>query len=1816
MFTFFNEEFTVKYCNSIGNYFCKLAYIFFIISLSFSTLNAAYFYVDNDDRDAEERISDGDMSRGSNDLEMAYDPLDRPDRGLQIIGLRFNDVTIPVGSTINSAKIRFRSDNDDSGATSLIIYGELANDADGFSRDDHDLSDRTPTTATVSWSPGAWSNNNYYETVDISTIIQEIVNQAGYAGDDLVIMIKPGAGCTDSDCRRRADSRDETSSSAPRLEIDYSDPPPSCSNIKDSDNLTGSHTSYTNSAHYNSSSWNVGPSATATSRAYYFTVDSAGTVDIDLSRIDNEQARFSVSPSSCPTTFDNLKSTQISFSGAGDFYVYIYYINGDHSNIEHQLDVVFTPSVAPAIVSDSFSISENASIGDLIGTLVSTGGPTSYTINSGADGKFIIDDNGLINTSAILDYETVTSYTLSVTATNAIGSDTKDIIINLIDEDAPTALSQTFYVDETAVNDTLIGTIVATGNPNVFTINSGNTGDTFKIDSSGNIQVNDNSNLDATTTPQYILLVTLSSPEGSVTINVTINVDSTLSSSDDNRRDFTNVSLLGNDSISINGNILLIGNQLLCQNSSNEAECTEPTVGVQNNSINQHKARIDFSTGSPDNNTWAKLTLEDGTGTLSEADEVIFARLYWSARIAESTVDEDEKNEARTIQIKGPKSSTYTTLTSSVSRFNWFHGSLGFDYAASQDVTEYVKSNGAGNYSVGGISASNGENRFASWALIVVVQNSKRDLNNISIYDGFQSIYSGRGYPDDVTVPASGFLTPLGTEPFGASLFVYTGESEDDLPDSAQIQNASGDWNKLTDGYNNVNEVFNASIYTPENGFRSDHDGEANPNFQNVIGTDIDKLEINRAGDPSKQYLSNSQTSTNIKISSGGDQYTLNLFAFETELHYPKMCYDYSYSQDGYIYTELNDGTQTPYINIATNSGNPVTVTIYVRSEDNDVNFDHISLYSDMNLSAVSYAGDFQRTTINAFGYNSVESEYLSSNCQETSNPTNKICKTGSGNFRVGIGRPDPVTDVLGYPISEAGNMQSSDFMYFKYNLEVNGTSALNTPLKLFADIQYSLTTGGASVDPVTDLPFGGDRMPLCPPSTTYIPEWGMFNVIDTELNSAKTGESGSRFLNNLLTQVSERPFGVDVVAYDPTSNPPNTPQDINTSVAIELVDIKGFHDVNISCKEPAVSFSDRVYLNFAEENRKVVNGLQTPYAKEDVAYRIWYIHDGNVGNIITDWAATTEPGTGELTGIDNLYEQIPDAPDVCWYDCDGAQSPAKTRDAECYECLRTHFGYPLCSRDNFAIRPESYHISLKDSNATTSKHLLNNSSSGTANLASGYSYKLDINSTNHVDSDNTIGYNKQFIEDDVSYLNLEFTNPALVCNNESNNSLTPLIGNGGTTDFQFSNTEIGNYTMKMLDTQWTAVDQGFPLHHTANEYWITSIPDCLNNSDVFDVTVDTSTRAVGCNISSEHTVDRSATGLSPLSYNHLDINFHPYSFSMNITPSHGVDLNTVFSADTYIYMADISQDQNMSFHLDGNITALGYDGSQVRNFVDGCYAKDINLTINTSGASSTLAHQYRFNNGVKSDLNTANNIIDLNTTNFTLANQGSTGTSIQINFDRNKTSVMNPEKVLFSTYTSNCADAAECTMDVNLTTATTNGTFNVDRNITHYYGKAHASRQRYEVPTDAPNANIYYQIYCFGTINGNTCVPSLLPSLQRTDDIRWYVNSSHNIINDGNVSTVLQKAGSNTVTASNLINNTTTTVDLSYDATKGYPYKTTMEITPSNWLIYNKDDSSALVNEFSVEFEKASIGWSGVHETNTTTVDTATVKTNRRSMW
>ena len=123
--------------------------------------------------------------------------------------------------------------------------------------------------------------------------------------------------------------------------------------------------------------------------------------------------------------------------------------------------------------------------------------------------------------------------------------------------------------------------------------------------------------------------------------------------------------------------------------------------------------------------------------------------------------------------------------------------------------------------------------------------------------------------------------------------------------------------------------------------------------------------------------------------------------------------------------------------------------------------------------------------------------------------------------------------------------------------------------------------------------------------------------------------------------------------------------------------------------------------------------------------------------------------------------------------------------------------------------------------------------------------------------------------------------------------------------------------------------------------------------------------------------------------------------------------------------------------------------------------------------------------------------------------------------------------------------------------------------------------------------------------------------NLQRTTDSRWYVNTNHTPSRDGTINSVTQSGSLTLVTPTNLIISTNpSTVDLPYNGNKGYPYKTTMDVNASKWLIYDKYNATTDLFQFPVEYYKLGT-WSGENETTVTTKkDRAAQTTNRRSMW
>ena len=122
--------------------------------------------------DAEES-SGGSVSLSSSDLELVQES------STQVVGIRFRGVAIPRGATVTAAWIQFTTDELKSGATTLTVQGQAADNPGTFTSSSRNVSSRARTAESVSWAPGPWTialeRGPSQRTPDLSPILREIV---------------------------------------------------------------------------------------------------------------------------------------------------------------------------------------------------------------------------------------------------------------------------------------------------------------------------------------------------------------------------------------------------------------------------------------------------------------------------------------------------------------------------------------------------------------------------------------------------------------------------------------------------------------------------------------------------------------------------------------------------------------------------------------------------------------------------------------------------------------------------------------------------------------------------------------------------------------------------------------------------------------------------------------------------------------------------------------------------------------------------------------------------------------------------------------------------------------------------------------------------------------------------------------------------------------------------------------------------------------------------------------------------------------------------------------------------------------------------------------------------------------------------------------------------------------------------------------------------------------------------------------------------------------------------------------------------------
>ncbi len=189
-----------------------------VLLISFLTCNLAYSVPIRDSVGA--GINDGD----STDLgfDNAGPTMELGDDATPVNAqtyLRFPDVQIPNGATINSAIISVFANDAYTSTLNTKIYAVDADDQAAFSQaSDFAL---TKTSASVDWDPGDWVAFTFYSTSDISTVVKEIVDRGGWnTGNAIVLLILNAASAGTTTRRIRSFDLGGTIESS-KLIVDY-----------------------------------------------------------------------------------------------------------------------------------------------------------------------------------------------------------------------------------------------------------------------------------------------------------------------------------------------------------------------------------------------------------------------------------------------------------------------------------------------------------------------------------------------------------------------------------------------------------------------------------------------------------------------------------------------------------------------------------------------------------------------------------------------------------------------------------------------------------------------------------------------------------------------------------------------------------------------------------------------------------------------------------------------------------------------------------------------------------------------------------------------------------------------------------------------------------------------------------------------------------------------------------------------------------------------------------------------------------------------------------------------------------------------------------------------------------------------------------------------------------------------------------------------------------------------------------------------------------------------------------------------------------
>jgi hypothetical protein len=765
------------------------------------------------------------------------------------------------------------------------------------------------------------------------------------------------------------------------------------------------------------------------------------------------------------------------------------------------------------------------------------------------------------------------------------------------------------------------------------------------------------------------------------------------------------------------------------------------------------------------------------------------------------------------------------------------------------------------------------------------------------------------------------------------------------------------------------------------------------------------------------------------------------------------------------------------------------------------------------------------------------------------------------------------------------GDIEAKDRSYIDYQIDPQSLY-IDMPLHAHVNMTLDLLTGVTY--PINRYPL--DAMPLCAEDNeTYGGiTYGQFNVEDEGLSDPANGVH----YFDLPTQVVHRVGRFLIRAY--RADDPNVPMEVTTMVGVEVTDAAKYHDKTAACFEPDNRVSTRIWLPFAN-----INGSSNDTNVSAVALNrstIQYaINDGRTAGVILNQPdRITDPS--EFFGIarrnaafriiypeanstlvtitkigsnrwviDRIDDVIahtaqchrpvinPYAPGLTTTSpsvaCElGRNGTTLNNIAICMECVygQSESTNYLCSRDNFAIRPKSYRIALYDQNTSSGSDSLItvNDNDTLFNLAAGYDYYVEINATRYDDDNNSRGYVQRFHQENVSNdNNFSFVwqevggHGDCTVETDFNNTVQFIDGTANSREVKAG--DIGRYDLRIVDMEYTKVDwDSEKMQHQQNNEFFLPGSDCIKGSAIAAAEaaltqIDNTNLANtnGCVIRSD----------SDDEHKNIRVHFYPYAFDTNLTVTFGAGGPDRPNPSPYIYIntppSTLGEDFNMSINIDGVYRAVGFDGNTTRNFTNGCWAENTNLTLllnklraddetstpNLSFAirdvnATNPARVYRPASGGSNAFERNLNQIDTDA-NITIAQgasyypketQGELGIQLRINYDRDPRLPLNPRFFHIGNFIISYAYNPS-SIYVNMSqNHVIQGIHGLNQNITFVYGRILPAQTLYDDVTAAQvTTPVSMAVYCdflpnvcqqHGIVTNNTATPYF----------GWWINPNH----------------------------------------------------------------------------------------------------------